>query len=77
MIYNKENSTFTFTKKELEAHNQIIKDKAYRKAAACTVENLAYLQELPIMEAIEILGKYALYLIVTYQLDKCHCDTEE
>ena len=77
MIYNKETQTFTFTKYELEAHNQKIRDKSYRKAAMCTVQNLEVLGEYPILQAVEILGKYALYLITTYKLDENLSDKGE
>jgi hypothetical protein len=61
---------FTFTIEELKAHDSEIQESAYRKAAVNTIQNLVVLDDYPIAKAIKKLGKYAAYLIKTYNLER-------
>lgn len=60
--------TFTFTTAELIVRNIEIGEKAYRKAAVCTVNKLMCLSEMPIHKAIKQICDYQIYLINQYDL---------
>jgi hypothetical protein len=59
---------FSFTKEDLKEHNIKVGEKAYRKAAVCTVNKLMCLSEMPIQKAIKEICEYQIYLINEYNL---------
>ena len=61
-------TTFTFTQEELNKHDAEIREEAYRKAAANTVNKIELLLDYPILDAIKKLSKYTGYLAKTYNL---------
>lgn len=59
---------FLFWSKELAAHDNEVAERAYRKAAVCTVNKLMCLSEMPIQKAIKQICQYQIYLINEYDL---------
>jgi hypothetical protein len=61
-------TTYIFTQEQLDTRDERIREEAYRKAAASTVNKLAVLGNHSIYKALKELGKYTQYLIKTYKL---------